>query len=78
MAVNFPIITTEPNKLSAEVQVSVILHKRDDARWPDRGKSDGRRSTCSGLLRRRCIQSGDLCRMVGNPCDNGPQMLDSA
>lgn len=76
----FSIITTEPNELTAEVHncMPVILHARDYDRWLNR--SDMERPPVDLL---RPYEADEMlasaCNpLVGNPRNNGPEMLNSA
>ncbi len=76
----FAIVTTEPNELTAEVhnRVPVILHARDYDRWLDRGETE---RPPVDLLRpyEADAMLASVCNpMVGNPRNNGPEMLNSA
>ena len=76
----FSIITTEPNELTAEVhnRMPVILHARDYDRWLARGETERppvdllRPYEADAMLASACNP------MVGNPRNNGPEMLNSA
>lgn len=76
----FSIITTEPNELTAEVhtRMPVILHARDYDRWLDRGETERPPVDLLRPYEADAMVASGCHPLVGNPRNNGPEMLNSA
>ena len=77
---SFSIITAEPNELTAEVhtRMPVILHAGDYDRWLERSETERPPLDLLRPYEADAMTASACNQLVGNPRNNGPEMLNSA
>ena len=76
---SFSIVTTDANELMSTVhtRMLVILHPRDYARWLDRSSEHQPPIDLLRPFESQAMQADACNPLVGNPRNNGPEMLNS-
>ncbi len=77
---SFSIVTTEANELMSSVhtRMPVILHSRNYDRWLSREETEQPPIDLMRPFESEDMQMAPADRQVGNPRNNGPEMLKSA
>ena len=75
---SFSIVTTDANELMSTVhtRMPLILHPRDYARWLDRSPEHQLPVDLLRPFESEAMQSSACNSLVGNPRNNGPEMLN--